>query len=107
MHNTLNLVSPSVYYAAMHSGIPVVQTVHDYQMICPNHLFYSFSENKPCERCLDGSKLNCIKHNCIHGSKVKSVLGVIESKLYSILNITNIFQNISITTNYFQQPYLN
>lgn len=85
MNNINFQLTPSIIYAVKKRGIPLVQTVHDYQMICPNHLFYSFSENKPCERCLGGSKLNCVKHNCIHDSKVKSVLGVVESKLYSFL----------------------
>jgi glycosyltransferase involved in cell wall biosynthesis len=85
MNNINFQLTPSIIYAVKKRGIPLVQTVHDYQMICPNHLFYSFGENKPCERCLEGSKLNCIKYNCIHDSKVKSILGVVESKLYSFL----------------------
>ena len=85
MNNINFQLTPSIFYAIKKRGIPLVQTVHDYQMICPNHLFYSFSENKPCERCLGGSKLNCIKYNCIHDSKVKSILGVVENYLYKTL----------------------
>ena len=54
-------------------------------MICPNHLLYSFEENMPCERCIKGSKWNCLKYGCIHNSKVKSLLGVMEGLLYSAL----------------------
>ncbi len=85
MNNINFQLTPSIIYAVKKRGIALVQTVHDYQMICPNHLFYSFSENKPCERCLEGSKLNCIRYNCIHDSRVKSILGVIESYLYKLL----------------------
>ena len=84
--NNINFqLTPSVIYAVKKRNIPLVQTVHDYQMICPNHLLYSFNETKPCERCISGSKLNCFKHSCIHGSKIKSLIGAIEAKLYSIL----------------------
>ena len=54
-------------------------------MICPNHLLYSLKETKPCERCIGGSKLNCLKYSCIHSSKAKSLIGAIEAKLYSLL----------------------
>ena len=84
--NNINFqLTPSVIYAVKKRNIPLVQTVHDYQMICPNHLLYSFNETKPCERCISGSKFNCFKHSCIHGSKIKSLIGAIEAKLYSIL----------------------
>ncbi len=82
MNNINFQLTPSVIYAVKKRNIPLVQTVHDYQMICPNHLLYSFEETKPCERCINGSKLNCFKHNCIHGSKVKSLIGSLEAMLY-------------------------
>ena len=85
MNNINFQLTPSIIYAVKKRNIPLVQTVHDYQMICPNHLLYSFNETKPCDRCINHSKLNCLKHSCIHNSKVKSLLGVIEAKLYSFL----------------------
>lgn len=85
MNNINFQLTPSVIYAVKKRKIPLVQTVHDYQMICPNHLLYSFGEEKPCERCINGSKFNCFKHSCIHDSKVKSLIGAIEAKLYWIL----------------------
>ena len=85
MNNINFQLTPSVIYAVKKRGIPLVQTVHDYQMICPNHLLYSFGEVKPCERCIGGSKLNCLKYSCIHGSKAKSLIGALEAKLYGLL----------------------
>ncbi|MBQ2932959.1 MAG: glycosyltransferase [Clostridia bacterium] len=85
MNNINFQLTPSIIYAVKKRNIPLVQTVHDYQMICPNHLLYSFNETKPCERCIKGSKWNCLKYNCIHNSKIKSLLGVIEAYFYSFL----------------------
>ncbi len=85
MNNINFQLTPSIIYSVKKRNIPLVQTVHDYQMICPNHLLYSFNEAKPCDRCINGSKWNCLKYNCIHNSKIKSLLGVIEAKLYSSL----------------------
>lgn len=84
--NNVNFqLTPSIHYAVKKRGIPLVQTVHDFQMVCPNHLCYSFEEEAPCTRCLNGSKLHCLKHRCIHGSFAKSLLGVAEAWLYSAL----------------------
>ena len=85
MNNINFQLTPSIIYAVKKRRIPLIQTVHDYQMICPNHLFYSFKEEKPCTRCLGGSKLSCVKYSCIHDSKVKSIIGVFEAWLYSFL----------------------
>ena len=85
MNNINFQLTPSIIYGIKKRGIPIVQTVHDYQMICPNHLLYNFDKNTPCEKCVKGSHINCIKNKCIHGSMVKSILGVIEAKFYSVL----------------------
>lgn len=85
MNNINFQLTPSIVYAIKKRNIPLVQTVHDYQMICPNHLLYSLKEAKPCERCINGSKFNCLKYSCIHSSRVKSLIGAIEAKLYSLL----------------------
>lgn len=84
--NNINFqLTPSVIDEAKKHGIPVVQTVHDLQMLCPNHLMFDLNTKKPCEKCLYGSKLNCVKGRCIHGSMAKSVIGTAEAWLYSAL----------------------
>lgn len=85
MNNINFQLTPSIIYAAKKRNVPVVQTVHDYQMICPNHLLYNFDHNVICEACLKGSYGTCVKNKCIHGSRVKSVIGAIEARLYSLL----------------------
>ena len=85
MNNINFQLTPSIIYGVKKKKVPLVQTVHDYQMICPNHLLYNFDKNTPCEKCVKDSHINCIKNKCIHSSLVKSILGVIEAKLYSWL----------------------
>src|SRR5215212_4750237 len=48
-HNTLPLISPAGYYAAKAEGVPVVQTLHNYRLLCPNALF--FRDGHVCEDC--------------------------------------------------------
>jgi glycosyltransferase involved in cell wall biosynthesis len=35
-HNTFLLISPSAYYACKKAGVPVVQTLHNYRLLCPS-----------------------------------------------------------------------
>lgn len=82
MHNINFQLTPAVIDAAWAKGVPVVQTVHDYQMVCPNHLLYNLREEGVCQRCVTGSKWNCAKYGCIHNSRIKSILGSLEAIVY-------------------------
>jgi glycosyltransferase involved in cell wall biosynthesis len=50
VHNTLPLISPAVYFAASVTGVPVVQTLHNYRIACPNGL--CFRDNRCCTDCV-------------------------------------------------------
>ncbi len=50
VHNTLPLLSPAVYYAARDARVPVVQTLHNYRLLCPKAVL--FREQRVCEDCL-------------------------------------------------------
>jgi glycosyltransferase involved in cell wall biosynthesis len=81
--NNINFqLTPSVIEAGAAYGVPMVQTVHDLQMLCPNHLMLDIRNMKPCELCLHGSAIHCVKNNCIHHSRLKSLIGTLEGSLY-------------------------
>jgi len=81
--NNINFqLTPSVIDACRAKGVPMVQTAHDFQVVCPNHLLLNLQEKRPCERCVNSNKWACAKHKCIHGSLAKSVIGSIEGELY-------------------------
>jgi glycosyltransferase involved in cell wall biosynthesis len=49
VHNFFPLLSPSVHYAAQAEGVPVVQALHNYRLLCPGA---NFSRNgSVCEQC--------------------------------------------------------
>ena len=67
VHNTLPLASPSVYYAAAEEGVPVVQTLHNYRLLCPNAL--CFRGTTPCVECITSDSLMpAVRHKCYRGS---------------------------------------
>lgn len=79
-HNTFPLISPAAYYAAQAEGVPVVQTLHNYRLICPNGIF--FREGRVCEACLgDSVPWPGVTHACYRGSRaatgvVAAILGL-------------------------------
>lgn len=80
VHNTLAMVSPSVYYAARSCGVPVVQTVHNFRLLCPAGSF--FREGHVCEECLHGGMRCAVHHACYRGSRLQTVLCVLNSHLH-------------------------
>lgn len=71
VHNFFPLISPSIYYACHSLNIPIVQTLHNYRLICPAATF--LRENKVCEKCLHGSLMNSIINGCYRESKVQTL----------------------------------
>jgi glycosyltransferase involved in cell wall biosynthesis len=67
-HNTFPLISPAAHYAVQREGVPVVQTLHNYRLLCPNATF--FRDGAVCEECLERqSLLPAIAHGCYRGSR--------------------------------------
>lgn len=72
-HNTFPLMSPSVYYSARRCGVPVVQTLHNFRLVCPNGLF--FRDGHVCEDCLGKLlSLPAVRYCCYRGSRAASAV---------------------------------
>ncbi|MBW4470748.1 MAG: glycosyltransferase family 4 protein [Stenomitos rutilans HA7619-LM2] len=71
VQNFFPLISPSVYYAAKAEGVPVVQTLRNYRLLCPNGLF--FREGKVCEDCMGKPvPYPAVARGCYRGSRPAS-----------------------------------
>jgi glycosyltransferase involved in cell wall biosynthesis len=67
-HNTFPLISPAAHYAVQREGVPVVQTLHNYRLLCPNATL--FRDGAVCEECVERqSLLPAIRHGCYRGSR--------------------------------------
>lgn len=72
-HNTLPLISPSAYYACQDAGVPVVQTLHNYRLMCLPATFYR--DKNVCEQCLGKKFLYPgIIHKCYRDSRAQSTV---------------------------------
>jgi glycosyltransferase involved in cell wall biosynthesis len=65
-HNTFPLLSPSVYAACRDQGIPVVQTLHNYRLICPGGTLERAGH--VCEDCVGTSLWPALRHRCYRDS---------------------------------------
>ena len=83
VHNTLPLISPSVYYAAFSRRVPVVQTVHNFRFICPGAMLYR--DGRICEDCLKGGLGCAVRHSCYRSSRAQTLLCVISMRLQRML----------------------
>lgn len=67
-HNTFPLISPALHYAAAAEQIPLVQTLHNYRLICPGATLYR--KGRVCEECLHSRTLwPAIRHACYRNSR--------------------------------------
>ncbi len=69
VHNTFPLISPAAYYAANGEGIPVVQTLHNYRLLCPPSTL--FRDGHVCEDCVNKRiPWPSVLHGCYRGSRL-------------------------------------
>jgi glycosyltransferase involved in cell wall biosynthesis len=67
IHNTFFMVSPSIYSACQAQGIPVVQTLHNFRLLCPSATF--FRDGKVCEECVGRGLWRGVYHGCYRDSR--------------------------------------
>jgi glycosyltransferase involved in cell wall biosynthesis len=72
VHNFFPQISPSIYDACLDEGVPVVQTLHNYRLICPGAML--MRNGKICEQCITGSPYQAAWYGCYRGSKVGSLV---------------------------------
>jgi glycosyltransferase involved in cell wall biosynthesis len=70
VHNTFPLISPSLFWAANQAGIPVIQTLHNFRLLCLNAMF--LRGDKVCQDCLGHLPLLGVARKCYRGSVVES-----------------------------------
>lgn len=72
VHNTFPLISPSLFWSAARHKIPVVQTLHNFRMLCPQAMF--LREGKVCEDCMGKIPWRAVTRKCYRSSAAQSAL---------------------------------
>ncbi len=79
VHNTFFLVSPSIYDACNDEKVPIVQTLHNYRLLCPIGIFYR--DGKICKDCLIKGLKSSVINKCWKGSRLATLFLTIIIKI--------------------------
>jgi glycosyltransferase involved in cell wall biosynthesis len=80
IHNSFPRLSPAIHLACLGASIPVVQTLHNFRLLCPSATFHG--GDKVCEECLGKSipwpsvLHGCYRHSRAASAAVASMLSV-------------------------------
>ncbi len=83
LHNFNFQLTPSILGVLKKYKIPVVWTMHDYHLICPNYSL--FTQGQICERCKVHKYYNCYKYKCIKNNRAMSFLAMLEMYLHKLV----------------------
>jgi glycosyltransferase involved in cell wall biosynthesis len=76
LHNIYHQISPSILPVLHHHGVPVVMTLHDLKLVCPN---YKMRTNGAiCERCKPHRFYQAVVHRCVKDSYLASAVSATE-----------------------------
>lgn len=70
VHNVIPLISFSVYYAAKKNNCRLIQSLHNFRLLCPCALLAR--DNKPCDECIEKGLLSSIKYKCYRNSYIQT-----------------------------------
>ncbi len=75
IHNWFPMLSPSIILEADAAGLPIVQTLHNFRMLCANSLLYR--DGAVCTDCVGKAlPIDGIVHGCYRGSRAGSAIVV-------------------------------
>lgn len=72
VHNTFPLISPSIYWALGNIGLPIIQTLHNFRLMCPQAMF--LRDGKVCEDCIGRIPWRAVPHRCYRSSAAHSAV---------------------------------
>lgn len=85
IHGIAHEVSPSILDALKSAGVPIIQTLHDYKLLCPNTSFVS--QGAVCERCKGHRYYNVVLRRCKRDSLAASLLAGLEMYMHKLMQI--------------------
>ncbi|RJG05833.1 glycosyltransferase family 1 protein [Noviherbaspirillum cavernae] len=83
LHIYYGSLTSSILEPLKQANIPVVQTLHEYKLVCP--VYTLENHGNLCNKCVTGSSLNGIIHRCKNGSLMDSTIRVAENGLSRML----------------------
>lgn len=87
LQNIHGHIGPSVIFEAKKRNLPVVWTLHDYKMVCPNNHFSIDTTGEICEACRRNKYYQAIIKRCKKGSILASIMASIEAYAHRLMHL--------------------
>lgn len=104
IHHMYGRLTPSILFELKKGKVPVVMTVHDYRLICPNNKL--FSKDTICEKCINHGSHHAILNRCVKDSYAASTAYFLEFYLYKLAGTYNKYIDAFIVPSRFMQKKL-
>ncbi len=90
LNNILHHITPSILDPLNKAKIPIVWTLHDYSLICPNTNFINNRTGELCSKCIKGglSFIHAPLSRCKKGSFAASLMAAIEAWIHRLKKVT-------------------
>jgi len=85
LHNIAHQISPSILHSLKKFDLPIIQTLHDYKLICPT--YNMVAGGRICEKCRGHRYYQAILQRCNKGSFSFSLLNCVEMYIHKLLGI--------------------
>ncbi len=80
-------ITPSVILEANGRHLPIVWTLHDYKMVCPNSHFLHDTTGQICEACGRGHYYRAVVRRCKKGSLLASAMAALEAYVHALQKV--------------------
>lgn len=103
VHMIDHQLSPSILHAFRDHGIPVLQTCHQYKLVCPSYRLFIMHKNQVCEKCVKGNFYHAMLERCHKESFAASALVAFESYVHKLMGIYNLIDIFHVPSRFLGQ----
>ena len=103
LHNVYHQLTYSILKPLKKYHIPIVQTLHDYNLIAPDYNLYS--NNRICESCKAHKYYKCVFRKCLQNSFFSSLWGALESYVSWFAGYAKKIDQFIAPSKYLSQKY--
>lgn len=104
LNNIHNHLSPSILHTLRKNRIPVVWTLHDYTLLCPNSTF--LSHEKICEKCKGGHFISCMLNTCKKDSLGASSIASFSAYVHRMLRLNRLVDYYIAPSNFLRKKFI-
>ncbi len=106
LHMIDHQISPSILHVFQRHGIPVLQTCHQYKLVCPSYRLLVMRENRICEKCVNGCFYHAVLERCHKDSLAASAMVAAESYLHKWMKIYDVIRLFHVPSRFLGEKLL-